>query len=549
MNSEKIFSSLLLLLALGATAAAGAETWRSSLYPADWKPGYADPEGRFLHDFSYAGYHAGERPLPRRTHHVIDVTAPPYGADGSGVRDATAAIQSALDAAAEAGGGVVFMPAGTYRVAPAGNATFALQLSGDNVVLRGAGADKTFLFNDSLAMRNKRVILVTPKTPVWWETNSYPSVKITADLPGPATAIPVEDTNAFTVGGLVLVRSDITRHMIDRLGMNGVWTAGQKYPAGILYCRRVTAIDSVAGTITVDVPLRGMLSMADGARVTVPGNGRLLSESGLEDFSIGMRQHPGGRVDVDFEQKLTEGTAGYALQRATAVTLDSTENCWVLRVNSYAPPGNDPDIHVQSHGIRLFRSRHVTVEDCKWRFPQYRGEGGNGYMFTLYGNDCLIKNCEAEGGRHNFSFGEMSANGNVILNFHSKNSRLPSDFHMFLSLANLVDGAVCDGDCLQAVPRNQSKHGETTTQSVFWNTEGLRYQNDFVYRDIPNKGARVIVQSKQWGDGYVIGTRGPASEVETTDFSEGIGRGEGLQPRSLYEDQLKRRLARAPARK
>jgi len=49
------------LLAGGLCAAA---PWRSSLYPETWQPGYADGQGRFLHDFSHAGYHSGMHSIP-----------------------------------------------------------------------------------------------------------------------------------------------------------------------------------------------------------------------------------------------------------------------------------------------------------------------------------------------------------------------------------------------------------------------------------------------------------------------------------------------------
>jgi len=44
------------------------------------------------------------------------VTSPPYKADKTGRRDATAAIQKALDDVGRMGGGVVFVPAGRYRI-------------------------------------------------------------------------------------------------------------------------------------------------------------------------------------------------------------------------------------------------------------------------------------------------------------------------------------------------------------------------------------------------------------------------------------------------
>lgn len=533
------------LCALPCAVAEGESTWRSSLFPADWKPGDSDSAGRFLHDFSYAGYRRGEEPIPEdRAGTWFDATKEPFSADPSGVADSTAGIQAALDAAGQAGGGVVYLPAGTYRVAPQGEAKFALQLSGNNVVLKGAGKDRTFLFNDSIQMRNKSVVGLCPKTPVWWTSERMPKSQITGDLPKPTRTIPVADVSLFAPGDLVLVRSDITQRFIDEVGMTGIWKAGAAYPPGIIYCRRVTAIDPGSQTVEVDVPLRGFLRVADNARVAKAEKAEPLMESGIEDFSIGMRQHPGGGLDDDDSKNATPGTTAYEIFRAAAVVFDSAENCWARRIGTFRPESNPDNYHLLSHGLRIFRSRQLTVEDCEFSFPQYRGEGGNGYMFTLYGNDCLLKGCTGEAGRHNYSLGEMSANGNVIVRCKAKDGRLPSDFHMFFSLANLFDSTSCDGDFLQAILRTASNHGVTTTQSVFWNTQGLRYQPPVgEYRGHPTRNPQVIVMSEQWGDGYVIGTRGPASEVRTTNFAEGIGKGDNLEPPSLYEEQLRLRLA------
>ena len=89
-------------------------------------------------------------------------------------------------------------------------------------------------------------------------------------------------------------------------------------------------------------------------------------------------------------------------------------------------------------------------------------------------------------------------------------------------------------------------NGETTSESVFWNTTGLQYQPEVgEYAGHPTKNPQFLIISHQWGQGYVVGTQGPSHDVETDDFCEGVGRGADLQPRSLYEDQLKRRLGAA----
>lgn len=514
--------------------------WRSSLYPDDWTPAWRDAEGRFLHDFSYAGYRHGEAPLPERTDNIIDATQPPYEADASGVNDATAAIQAALDAAGRnGGGGVVFLPAGTYRVAPPEGATAALRIRDSHVMLRGAGAGRTFVFNDTTAMRGKRVIEVAPRTAASWaaEGKVVAGAPLTADLPEPSLRVPVADVSGFAVGEPVVVRNDLTEHFIGLVEMDGrhggKWTPAQSPNRTLAYYRRILEINTEAGALVLDVPVRGWLFTADNARV-VRVSDAMLTEVGVEDLSIGMRQHPGeGLAENDWQR---EGTVGYDAHGSVALQVSFVGNGWIRRVNSWSPPGNDPSVHVLSNGIRLWRSRLVTVAECDWRFPQYRGGGGNGYLYTHNGQDNLIRDCRAEGARHNYDFGTMIASGNVILDCVAKDGELASDFHMFLSLANLLDNVTCDGDSLEARAfrpwGGNPVHGVTTTQSVFWRSNGLRY---------PPKRP-MLVQSHQVGEGYVIGTRGPAARVDSSDFVEGEGKGDGLTPRSLYLDQLGRRL-------
>lgn len=67
---------------------------------------------------------------PPATGPVFNVKNAPYGAKGDGVGDDRAAIQRALDAARDAGGGEVYLPRGTYRV------TLAPVVSGERALRR-----------------------------------------------------------------------------------------------------------------------------------------------------------------------------------------------------------------------------------------------------------------------------------------------------------------------------------------------------------------------------------------------------------------------------
>lgn len=91
-----------------------------------------DPHGR-LPDFSCAGYHSGEAPLPDV---APGVSIKDFGAKGDGVADDTAAFKKAIASAK----GAIEVPTGKYVI------TDILEIKRSGVVLRGAGPDRTTLF-------------------------------------------------------------------------------------------------------------------------------------------------------------------------------------------------------------------------------------------------------------------------------------------------------------------------------------------------------------------------------------------------------------------
>lgn len=541
MNKKCIILAVLIF----AACPAFSQQWRSSLYPESWKPGLQDSEGRFLHDFSYAGYQRGEKVIPDIKKNIVDVTKAPYSVDNTGKEDVTASIQKALNDAGQRGGGVVYLPPGKYRINVSAAKANSLTISYSNVVLRGAGVGKTFLFNDNSDVRNISIIQAKPVSGGNWLSPESKAVSITEDLLLPTQTIPVSSTQDFKVGDWVVLRSDVTKEFITEHNMDKLWATSL---VGTIFYRYITAIDKKANTIQIDAPTRYFLKKRDNARVykVKPA----LSEVGIENFSIANRQSVlPGLGGLDFNVK---GTAAYQVHSANLIMINSAVNCWIKGIGTYKPAENKDDIHLVSSGILLQNSRFVTVDSCSFQKTQYLGEGGNGYMYILASNDCLIKNSFAAYARHNYDFKSMRSNGNVILRCRGENSTLASDFHMHLSMSNLFDNTTLNKDFLEAKFRPwgtlPDMHGYPTTQSVYWNTVGEAYPAKSPY----------VIDSEQFGWGYVIGTSGPASDVKTSptagklnqyeydsapeDFKEGIGKGAYLLPKSLYLDQLARRL-------
>ncbi|MBF9219707.1 glycosyl hydrolase family 28-related protein [Hymenobacter ruricola] len=460
-------------------------------------------------------------------------------------RSMTASLQQALNDVGQRGGGVVYLPAGKYKIDVSAARANPLKISYSNVVLRGAGEGKTFIFNDNSNVRNVSIIQARPTAGGNWLSPETKAVSITEDLLLPTQTIPVSSVQDFKVGDWVVLRTDVTKEFIKEHNMNNLWETSL---VGTIFYRYITAIDQKANTVQIDAPTRYFLKKRDNARVYKVKP--VLSEVGIENFSIANRQSilP-GLGGLDFNVK---GTAAYEVHSCNLIMLNSAINCWIRNIGTYKPEENKDGIHLVSSGILLQNSRFVTVSDCSFQRAQYLGEGGNGYMYILASNDCLIRDCFAAYARHNYDFKSMRSNGNVILRCRGENSTLASDFHMHLSMANLFDNTTLNKDFLEAKFRPwgtlPEMHGYPTTQSVYWNTVGEAHPAKSPY----------VIDSEQFGWGYIIGTSGPASDVKTSptagkikeynynsapeDFKEGLGKGESLRPKSLYLDQLERRL-------
>lgn len=532
------------VLSIESTNVKTSLDWRSSLYPESWKPGYKDSLGRFLHDFSHAGYHQGEKPIPVIGKNIVNIAKAPYNGDITGETDVTSVIQQALDDVGEAGGGVVYLPAGTYKINP-GTHDYGLRIKYDSTILRGAGPDSTFIYNEATFMRYKNLILIQGPNAEWSDESGSVS-DIRHDLLHPTRIIPVKSVSGFEPGDHIVLRTDGTSEFIAEHKMAGIWT---NWATRVMFVRTIDSIDTRSNLVYIDSPTRYYMKTRDNARIYHAKTH--VTECGIENLSIGNLENP--KDGWDEETYKTSGTGAYEVHASHVIEFKHGYNSWVKNVHTFKPSQNIQDVHVLSNCLILNQCRNITVDSCFFQKPQYEGGGGNGYMYILQSNDCLVKNSRANHSRHNYDFKFPYSNGNVIHNCIGENSKYSSDFHMYLSMSNLIDNFTVDGDYLESVFRPYGGsviHGYSSTQSVFYNTYGQKY-HEASWRDY-------IIESRQFGWGYVIGTSGPASNIrldpvegqvngydyntEPRDFAEGIGNGENLRPVSLYLDQLDKRL-------
>ena len=502
-----------------------SDCWRSTLFPDNWTPAFEDSEGHSLPDFSYAGYHNGEVALPDLVSgsffNVLD-----YGADNQGVSDATAAIQQAIDDAS-IDGGRVLLPAGSYRC------DGLLEVHAPNVMIRGAGPASTqVLFTRDTGMSSLASLTFSGNV------QEGPDLLLVADAAPRDMHVWVSDASSLAVGDDISIGWIITDAFVAEHGMTGIWqiSNGQWRP---FFRRNVVALDLTTSPnmITIDVPIRYPTRTRDQASVRRESG--YLSECGVEALAVS------NAVGWD---------AAWTNSQAHAIHMVGVKDCFINQVESFPSPLAPGGHHLQSGGIRLTNSKRVTIAESRMEKAQNRGGGGNGYLFEIVkSGEILIRDTVGHDGRHNFiqnwDFGtsgcvflRCDSAGGTMLGSKDDSVGTPAwcEYHHSLAMANLVDGCVLQDGWFGGNRLTESTGaGHTTTQGVFWNVSG---------------GG--LLTSTQYGWGYVIGP-GDMTVLTTLLLPQAIGTapedwverppGTGpLNPTSLYEDQLRRRLGIPP---
>ena len=166
-----------------------------------------------LPDYSYAGYHRCEKPIPDvtpETHKVFDVTT--FGAvanDGRSDRDAALA---ALCAAHEHdGSAMVFFPEGRFRLnelSDLGREPIVVKRS--KVVLKGCGVGKTELFFAEPVLLGGSLITITSDLPkgYYWRGGRKVARVVSRPAPG-GFEVQVDDAANLTAGAYVNMDADL----------------------------------------------------------------------------------------------------------------------------------------------------------------------------------------------------------------------------------------------------------------------------------------------------------------------------------------------------
>lgn len=394
-----------------------------------------------LPDFSYAGYHYSERSLPAAAPDpYFDVTE--YGAVPNDDRYDNEAIQAAIDAAVDAGGGTVYFPPGQYLLGPVDESGHAVVVRGDRVLLKGSGAGEggtELLIDRPMADRDAFAIRIGDSA-----VRSRRLTAIVVDAARESFWIEVDDASMVQPGQWVVVRyrsPAYTASYFEPLAVPREWA--RLHDDG-LRIHEVHRVERVEGNrVRFREPLHIAIRIHDGGEfdlATYP----VTAEVGIEDLTIAGRWN-------EYPEEFRHHRDDIHDYGWNGLRLDRVANGWVRRV----------EFRDLNRGLLLHGSAAVTVENVA-----LTGKKGHSAVHARLGYGILVKDVVDQAGHHHGPGVGYSAAGTVFLRFRMREDQ-QIDSHggnPYATLFDDVSGGVLSGNGGSFVGYpHHAKH------LVFWN--------------------------------------------------------------------------------
>jgi hypothetical protein len=456
-----------------------------------------------LPDFSFAGYHFGEDPLP-----VVKVTGnvKDFGAKGDGATDDTEAFKRAIAGTQD---GALFVPEGNYRLSD------ILWIEKPNLVLRGAGRDKTVLqFTRELEDIRPNMGATTEGRPTsnysWsggflWvkgQNQSTPISAIVAEAKRGDQTFTVEKSDGLKVGQRVQVEQtdDATKSLLAHLYSDDPGdTAKILKPVTVRFVSRVVAVDG--NRVTLERPLRWDVRRA--WRPTLKTFAPTVSEVGIEELAIAFPVKP---------------YAGHFTERGmNGLAMDGVADGWVRNVR------------ISNCDSGIFLGGPFCTIDGLVVDGQRPAKGGDtGHHGVTLGLDNLLQNFEFQA---KFIHDVTVKVGNVVKN--GKGVNMSFDHHKRAPYENLFCNIdVGDGGQIWRSGGGAQLGKHCAARGTFWN---IRSRKEMAWPPASFGPDSLNIVG--------VRTSKPAIKDSAGKWFEAIPP-EELQPADLHAAQLARRLKR-----
>ena len=460
-----------------------------------------------LPDFSFAGYHCGEAPLPSLP---PGASVKDFGAKGDGMTDDT---QAFLDALAKVKSGAIEIPAGRYKI------TKILEITRPGLVLRGAGADRTFLFfPEPLNVIQPKWSATTDgrRTSdyswagglVWFKgvERGQTLATVTDEAKSGDTSLKVSSTNQFEPGQRIQIfQTDAPdKSLTAELYSGDPGNTAKMRRVRVSFVARVTGVE--AGAVCLDRPLPWDVNLAWQPRISAFAPS--VTEAGLERLCFEFPNTP-------YLGHFTE--VGY-----NAVAFNNAADCWARDIRIL---NADSGLFVNGHFCTV---QGVVLKSARRPEKERGATGHHGLSFA--GGDNLARDFDFQTKfMHDITVAHY-ASGNVCA--HGKGVDICFDHHKDAPYENLLtDIDIGLGTRPWQCGGGADLGKNTGARETFWN---IRARRPLAYPPSPFGPPSMNLVGVQ--------TDGPGVKQPDGKWFETIPP-EALQPQDLHAAQLARRLA------
>ena len=458
-------------------------------------------------DYSTCGYRACEQAIAD-----VRVAVTVSWHDG----DCSATIQQAIDQVSamrpDANGhrGAVLLGEGVFRL------DSPLRITASGVVLRGSGRNNTTLVKHGVC-RGAAIYVEgggkwaatklqqTGKTDsLYLSSNMIPAGSVTFILPVTSHHSP------FKVGERLLIVRPCTKEWIMSLGMNDFgggldYTGWKPSDIDVTWDRTVRAVSG--DTITLDAPITTALTEVYGGAYIIR-NPQIdeITECGVEDLTLESYVNDWNPKDEDH---CWDG-----------IYMNHARDCWVRFVNFRHLAGSAVNLQKQTS--------RITVEDCIAQEPVSEIGGWRRQVFLTRGQQTLFQRCVSRQGIHDFAAGFCAAGPNAFVQCEGEESLGFSGSIGSWAAGLLFDIVNIDGHDLRFSNLEQFQFGTgwNTANSMFWQCTASTiecYSPDTLNRNSAHGCWGTLTGNGEW--------------TSSNDH---------VLPRSLFYDQLEKRLGRLP---
>lgn len=462
-----------------------------------------------LPDFSFAGYHFSEKPIPetsgKKVFNVVD-----YGAKPNDAGYDDEAIQRAIDAAEKnKDGGVVFFPSGKFLLAADTDSTKYIRISKSNIILKGSGsgAGGTEIYQDKMRI-NGRQIQFKPT-----DLSAKKLTTITKDADRESFSVEVADASALKVGQDVVIRhksEEFTKIYFAPLQLKPEWSRlfGDK---GGMLINEIHTIEKIEGNkVKFKNPLHFDLRIVKSAAFEL-ATYNYIEECGVEDILFTSNWKTYGEDFVHHKNAIHD----YAWE---AVGMEYVKNSWVRNC----------EFRDWNEGLFIRSGYQVSVLNVN-----FKGKKGHASVHARTGYGVLIKNCHFNDAQHHGAGTGYSAVGTVITQC-TLGSDQNIDIHSGQPFATLYDDI--KGGVFYNLGGPEPGHPHHGKHLVLWNFQHQSAKDQhYNFWDLNKRRNYTIAQP------ILVGFQ---SDRKVTLENVGINQDQGKEvlPKSLFEAQLTLRL-------